>query len=242
MLAGVAASSEQKEEIPTATCQLHGVNPPSKHSTLFAPEYHTRTLSGRNQLRHMARYIEDNPRRLALKRANPDLFRIRQQTMVGGVMCTTLGNMFLAENPMREALHCSRTLSQIEIDNLKEKCLAHAANGTIYISPAIAEGEKQICRALREAGYPLIIVLSEGFPEPDSPHYKYYKPSGAYFEACAEGNLLLIEPDAALFERKDIEAKVYAKTGEIPHETKRYQFVAQNAIADLIAEEENSRE
>ena len=138
---------------------------------------------------------------------------------------------------MREALHCSRTLTQAEIDSLKEECLFHASTGTIYVSPAVSEGEKQICRALREAGYPLIILLSEGFPSPDNPHYKFYKPSGVYFEACAAGKLLLIQPDAALFERKDIEEKVYAKTGirDLPHNTKRYRFVAQNAIAELIA-------
>ena len=250
---GVAPKNEEQEETPTADCQLLGAtppsaptpdcqslgaNPPSNHTTLFAPEYHTRTLSGRNQLTHMARYIDDNPRRLALKRANPDIFRIHQQTDVCGVLCTTLGNMFLAENPMREALHCSRSLTQAEIDSLKEQCLSHAANGTIYISPAVSEGEKQICRAIREAGFPLIIVLSEGFPAPDSPHYKYYKPKGVYFEACAAGKLLLIQPDAALFERKDIEEKVYTKTGirDLPHDAKRYRFVAQNAIADLIAQ------
>lgn len=225
--------------IPQETGQNAGNR--TQKRPIFGKEYHDRILMREGQLKRMAGYIQDNPRRLALKRANPELFRIRQQTPVGGVLCTTMGNMFLAENPMREALHCSRSLTQTEIDSLKEQCLSHAANGTIYISPAISEGEKQICRALREAGYPLIIILSEGFPEPDNPHYKYYKPSGTYFKACAAGHLLLIEPDASLFEQKDIEAKVYAKTGEIPHETKRYRFVAQNAIADLIAEDKNEK-
>jgi len=197
--------------------------------------YHDKILKGKDQLDAMIKYIKDNPRRLWIKRAHPDLFRLHQQTPVGGILCTTLGNMFLAEHPLRESLHCSRTLTQAEIDDLKQSCLAHAANGTVYISPAISEGEKQICRALREAGYPLIIILSEGFPQPDSPHYKYYKPSGVYFEGCAAGQLLLIAPDAALFDRPDIEQQVYAKTGPIPHNTKRYRFVAQNAIADLIA-------
>ncbi|MBR6017540.1 MAG: hypothetical protein IK073_02835 [Paludibacteraceae bacterium] len=197
--------------------------------------YHERLLRCRGQLDAMIHYIKDNPRRLWLKRANPDLFRIHRQTPIAGIPCTTLGNIFLAENPLREALHCSRTLTKAEIDQLKAECLMQAANGTIFISPAVSEGEKQICRTLREAGYPLIIVLSEGFPKPDSPHYKYYKPSGVYFEACSAGRLLLIEPDAALFERKDIETAVYAKTGPIPHETKRYRFVAQNAIAELIS-------
>ena len=216
-LAGVTARSGQQGE------------------TLFAAEYHTRTLSGRGQLNHMARYIEDNPRRAALKRANPDLFRIRQDIRLGRTPCVALGNIFLADYPIREALKCSRKLSQEEIDAKREECLAKAANGTVYISGAVSEGEKQICRALREAGYPLIILLTEGFPEPDSPHYRYFKPKGVYFEACAAGKLLLVEPSQEILEREDIKAKVTSKAGDIPHESQRYRFVAQNAIADLIA-------
>ena len=196
--------------------------------------YHERLLKYRGQLDAMIRYIKDNPRRLWLKRHNPDLFRIHQRTPISGIPCTTLGNMFLYENPFKASLHCSRDLTQTEIDTLKQDCLSLAAHGIIFVSPAVSEGEKQTCRALREAGYPLIILLNEGFPAPDSPHYKYYKPSGVYFEACAAGNLLLIEPSAELFDLPDIETKVFAKTGPIPHTAKRYRFLALNALADKI--------
>ena len=203
---------------------------------IFANEYHDRILSGRNQLAHMKHYIQNNPRRLALKRANPNLFRIRQSLYMGRSLYVGLGNIFLAEIPLREALHCSRSLSQAEIDALRDACLAKAANGTIFISPAVSEGEKQITRALREAGFPLIILLLDGFPEPDSPHYRYFKPSGVYFEACAAGKLLLLQPDKELLNREDIAAKVIAKTGDISHESKRYRFVAMNALADELSD------
>lgn len=205
--------------------------------TLWNEGYHDRILFHDGQLDTMIRYIKDNPRRLWLKRANPDLFRIHQQTPIAGVTCTTLGNMFLYEHPLKAPLQCSRTLTQTEIDTRKNECLAQAANGTVFVSPAVSEGEKQICRALREAGYPLIILLENGFPSPDSPHYRYFKPSGVYFEACAAGKLLLIEPSPALFDRPDIEAAVYAKTGipDLPHDAKRYRFVALNALAADIA-------
>ena len=202
---------------------------------IFGKEYHDRILMHKGQLAHMARYIQDNPRRLAMKRANPDLFRIRQNIRFGRTPCVALGNIFLAEYPQRAVLQCSRRLTQAEIDTKREECLREAANGTVYISGAISEGEKQICRSLREAGYPLIILLTEGFPEPDSPHYKFFKPQGVYFEACAEGKLLLIQPDKEVLERPDIEEVVTAKVGNIPHESQRYRFVAMNAIAEEIA-------
>ena len=200
--------------------------------------YHERLLRGRGQLDAMIRYVKDNPRRLALKRANPDLFRIHQQTILGGVSCTSLGNMFLADYPRRAVLQCSRRMTQAEIDAKREECLKEAANGTVFISGAISEGEKQISRALREAGYPLVILLTEGFPAPDSPHYKYYKPQGVYFEACAAGKLLLVQPDKEALERADIVEAVTAKVGKIPHESQRYRFVAMNVIAEMIVKAE----
>lgn len=204
---------------------------------IFGKEYHDRILMHQGQLAHMARYIQDNPRRLAMKRANPDLFRIRQNIRFGHMSCVAMGNIFLAEYPQREVLQCSRRLTQAEIDAKREECLKEAANGTVYISGAISEGEKQICKALREAGYPLIILLTEGFPEPDSPHYQFFKPQGVYFEACAEGKLLLVQPDKEVLELPDIEEKVTDKVGNIPHESQRYRFVAMNAIAEEIARE-----
>lgn len=197
--------------------------------------YHERILHSHEQLQAMIDYVKDNPRRLAMKRANPELFKIKRKTELGGGMYTTLGNIFLANNPMRVVLQCSRLMTQEEIEAKREDCLLEAANGTVYVSAAISLGEKQICRALREAGYPLIVLLEEGFPKEDNPHYKFYKPSGVYFEACAKEQLLLVEPEEALFEKAEIEAKVYAKTGEIPHNTKRYRFLALNALAEEIA-------
>lgn len=203
---------------------------------LFAPEYHDRVLTHKGQLANMKNYILDNPRRLALKRANPDLFRLHRQTLVGGIACTTLGNIFLADYPQRAVLQCSRSLTPADIAALRDECLAEAANGTIYITAAISEGEKTIARTLREAGFPLIILLENGFPKPDDPHYKYFKPQGVYFEACAAGRLLLVEPSPALLDRPDIAAQVTIKAGDLPHSSKRYRFLALNAVAAELAE------
>lgn len=217
-------------------CRALGVIPPSKGICLFAKEYHDSILKGKNQLKHMIDYIKDNPRRLALKRAHRDLFRIRQNVTIAGIPCTTLGNMFLVQYPQRQVLQCSRRLTDEDIATLKEECLAEAANGMVYVTAAISAGEKQIARGLREAGFPIIILLERGFPAPDSPHYRYYKPQGIYFEACAAGKLLLIEPSAEALERKDIASRVLAKTGDIPHATQRYRFVAMNMIAERMCE------
>ena len=218
----------------TDACSALTGGPVSETMRPFAPEYHDRILKGKNQLSHMVRYIQDNPRRLALKRANKDLFRIRQNQLIGTIRCTVLGNIFLVEHPLRQVLQCSRRLTQKQIDNLKADCLREAADGTVYVTAAISEGEKQIARALREASFPLIILLEKGFPAPDDPHYNYFKPQGVYFEACAAGKLLLIEPHRNLLDREDIAIKTEAKVGHIPHDSQRYRFVAMNILAEDI--------
>ena len=205
---------------------------PSNKVYPFAPEYHDRILTNRGQLAAMKRYIHDNPRRLALKRANKDLFCIHQNIRINNILCTTMGNMFLADYPLKQVIQCSRRLTQEQIDEQKAQCLADAEQGHIFITAAISEGEKQIARALREVGFPLIILLHEGFPTPDSPHYRYFKPQGVYFEACAAGKLLLIEPKAEMLERADIVKRVETKVGNIPHTSQRYRFVAMNTIAE----------
>ena len=232
---GSVLGANSPSSISSLTGPVLGANSPSAKVLPFAPEYHDRILTRKGQLANMKRYIQDNPRRLALKRANKELFKIHQNISLNHLPCTTLGNMFLADYPIKQVIQCSRRLTQEQIDTQKAQCLANAAEGVVYITGAISEGEKQIAQALRENGYPLIVILHEGFPKPEDPHYRYFKPQGVYFEACAAGKLLLIEPDKELLEREDIVALTEAKVGHIPHESQRYRFVAMNMIADEIA-------
>ena len=210
------------------------VSPKSKNLLLFAHEYHDSLLYGRGQLARMKSYIKENPRRLALKRANRDLFRIRQDYAIGHFSCTVLGNIFLAGHPLRQVLQCSRSLTPEQIEERQRECLMQAAGGAVFITAAISQGEKVIARSLREHGFPLIILLEQGFPKPESSHYRYFKPQGVYFEACAAGRLLLVEPHAEALERPEVAQRVIAKTGNIPHNTQRYRFVAMNVIADAM--------
>lgn len=206
----------------------------SSATSLFEAGFHDRVLLHAGQLRSMIDYVHDNPRRAVIKRAHPDLFRLRQAVEIAGFECTTLGNQFLLDDPMKEVLQCSRSLTQEEIDRKKSECLKLAQRGVVFVSAGISEGEKQISRLLIEFGFPLIFLLSEGFPAADSPHAKYYKPQGAYFEACAKGKLLLIEPSPAMYDDRGIETDVFAKAGSIPHTTLRYKFLALNALIRRI--------
>ena len=215
-------------------CEAEKKDTQARRIGLWADGYHDRILFHKGQLDALIHYIKDNPRRLALKRANPELFKIRQHLQIEGMSFTAMGNIFLADYPQKAVIQCSRKLHQAEIDAKKAECLGEAAKGMVFVSAAISEGEKQICRAVREAGHPVVVLLEKGFPKPENPNYKYFKPKGVYFEACAAGKLLLLEPEKELFEQAEIEAEVVVKAGNIPHETLRYRFLALNAIAERI--------
>ena len=219
-------------------CEAEKKDTQARRTGLWADGYHDRILFHKGQLDALIHYIKDNPRRLALKRANPGLFKIRQHLQIAGMSFTAMGNIFLADYPQKAVIQCSRKLHQAEIDAKKAECLGEAAKGMVFVSAAISEGEKQICRAVREAGHPIMVLLEKGFPKPEDPNYKYFKPQGVYFEACAAGKLLLLEPEKELYEQAEIEAEVVAKAGNIPHEALRYRFLALNAIAERICGEE----
>lgn len=127
---------------------------------------------------------------------------------------------------------------------------AAAEEGAVSYSGAISEGEKQIVRAVREAGWPVVVLLNDGFPPAGSEHERFYKPGSVYFEACAAGRLLLLEPTAATLSNEQVVAmieqalceKAEAKHQDympLPHTAKRWQMVANNCIARILAVRES---
>ena len=74
-------------------------------------------------------------------------------------------------------------------DQKCERLLAAAKHGTTLISPCVSDGEREIARRALEARLKLVTLANKGF----SP---LAKPSGRYFDACADGRLLMLAPAA----------------------------------------------
>ena len=208
--------------------------------------YHERILHAPGQLRRMIDYVKDNPRRLWLKSHNPSLFKLHRQTVAAGLSFTSMGNHFLLYWPEGQTVEVSRRATDDQIAERLRSALASAHDGAVTFTAAISKGEQVIARALREQGYPLVVLLNAGFPKVGSPHERYYKPGGVYFEACSKGLLLLLEPteaafsDAAIQEavaetlRRKAEEHHYCYT-PIPLTSQRYRFVALNEMAKRLA-------
>ena len=208
--------------------------------------YHERILHAPGQLRRMIDYVKDNPRRLWLKSRNPNLFRLHRHTEVSGLSFTSMGNHFLLDWPDRQTVEMSRRATGEQVEERLRTAIAAAHDGAVTYTAAISKGEQLIARALREQGYPLVVLLNNGFPKEGSPHERYYKPGGVYFEACSKGLLLLLEPSEQAFLEACIQSAVEetlrhkAETrhlcyAPIPTTAQRYRFVALNEIAKRLS-------
>lgn len=204
-----------------------------------------RVLTHRGQLHAMIEYVKANTDRAWQRRQNPDLFRMHRRTEVCGLLFTSLGNHFLLDWPERQLVEMSRTASEGVIEERLHGVLAAAHNGAVTYTAAISKGERRIARVVREEGFPLVVLLNDGFPKEGSPHERFYKPGGAYFEACSKGRLLLLEPDGSAFVnevvlaatecalRRKAAVKHYGYQ-PVPVTSQRYRFVALNEMGRLV--------
>ena len=138
----------------------------------------------------MIHYVLDNPRRALIKRGNPNLFRVVSGLSIGGRPFSAIGNRWLLDRPMRMQVRCHNNTSEANLRLIalqKAYFLEWGKMGAVVVSPCISPGEKEIARAILAAGLPLIVILENGFPP-------LYKPPGRYFEACADGSLLMLAP------------------------------------------------
>ena len=157
------------------------------HGLLFALGFNDKLLLRKGQLECWLTYLQDNPRRLLMKREHPDLFRVQRGLMVGSQQFSAIGNRFLLDRPVRLQVQCSRRLTDKEIAEKQAWWLSQARQGAVLVSPSISKGEKQVMRAAFDEGLPLIILQENGFTD-------LAKPGGKRMEACLRGQLLLLAP------------------------------------------------
>ena len=211
-----------------------------------APPYY-RVLTHKGQLQAMIDYVYANAERSWQRKQNPDLFRMRRRTEAVGLLFTSMGNHFLLDWPDRQSVEMSRSATDEQVQQKLKSVMAAAQNGAITYTASISKGEQFIARTLREQGFPLVVLLNEGFPDEGSQHERFYKPGGVYFEACSNGKLLLLEPTeqafSSLFIQQAVEEtlrlKARAKHFEytpVATDSLRYRFAALNEMGRRLVE------
>ena len=157
------------------------------HGLLFERGYNDLIAKGYDMLPRMTAYINDNPRRLTVKRAHPDYFRVRFDIEVGGQTYAAIGNRFLLHHPEKVQVQLSRSLTDEQINERVKYYLSRARQGAILVSPAISKGEQAVMRTALDEHLPLIFLTPWGFTQ-------FSKPGHQYFEACREGRFLILAP------------------------------------------------
>ena len=169
-------------------------------------------------------YLDDNIYRLRMKQMHRDLLRRVLHIRINGHDFAALGNIHLLRRAQRvqvqfhhweadvpagflpcdRSWHCQRfynpsaqltdtfTLGEpmvgaTEAEAHTERLLQAGDGGAVFVSPFISETEKALRDAALTMGIPYIRLTREGFRD-------LYTPSRSEFEACCEGNLLLLAP------------------------------------------------
>lgn len=165
--------------------------------SIFERGYNDLILLNDSQLDNWKHYLDDNPRRLAIKRLHPDFFTTLNYIDIAEWHCQIVGNRFLLDIPQKVAVIVHSAYSDKEYAEYKKEWLACGEAGGILVSAAIATREKEVMREAMNRGYRIILVRENGFPP-------LYKPSGESFDACSNGRLLQICPWEYHMERRII--------------------------------------
>lgn len=152
---------------------------------VFADGFNDQILKTTRSLDTLYRYLRDNPRRLAVRRAVPNYFRRIDNLTIGGMKVQAYGNLQLLDNPFKEQVIVHRADDARRREHNRQSWLYNAANGGVLVSPFISPAEKSIRREAESYGSRFILITSEVFGE-------RYKPAGHDFELCESGQLLII--------------------------------------------------
>lgn len=211
---GTVTKSTEARNTEAKAATVPSAFPEVKRPVLFERGYNDRILLHDGQLENWKAYLGDNPRRLLVKRQNPQLFVVLHGMKVAGHDCQLVGNRFLLDIPDKVAVIVHRRYTDAECLRLREEWLACGERGGVLVSAAISPKEKVVLREAMNRGYRIILLRENGFP-------KLYKPTGESFDACSAGLLLQISPWEFHMENKTIT---------------RAQCLELNAMAEMIAD------
>ena len=206
-----------------------------------------RTLSHKGQLKNIIKYTHNNPDNAIMREENPDLYVIRRGIVIKGLTFDTMGKNRLLDFPLRQTVAISRNATEEKIQQMAEQALREAERGAVTYTVAISEGEKHVAREIREHGMPLIVIMPEGFPPEGTAAARYFHPHGVYHKACGEGRLLILSPSEHNYSFESVVKRTEAELKRrcmargitytpIPHNSKRWRFIACNVMLQMITE------
>ena len=161
---------------------------------IFTERPFIRPLSRRGQMQTMMHYVRMNPQRLATKRLMPGFFRVQKGIVIGDRSFDGVGNVALLHAEHYDVVHVRSIWVKAaehgdnqDLRDYMNSRVLKARKGVVMVSPFISQQEKQVMQVLLNEQHPFIVLADNGFRE-------YYKPSDAFFDACAAGRVLILSP------------------------------------------------
>ena len=176
--------TKQEKAAVNVSVYMPTIHPTPALPPLWEKGYHDRPLWGNGQLQHMIDYVHDNPRRLWLRKHSAQLFRLHRGVRIGAQVFMAKGEMALLQRPMH-VVHVRRRFSDAERRAYMNGCIIAARQGKVLVGAFISEHEQQVRAVALAEGYPVIQLTTDVLTE-------CYKPSGTLFDACSNGQLLLL--------------------------------------------------
>ncbi len=183
-----ALSKRQRQEYYSFVCR--------EQRPLFDDNYDDTVCIDQRHHKAMIAYVHDNPRRAILRRSLPQLMQRSLHVQIGNHDYGTFGNLFLLRWARKVQVQCHRLhpVSREPYENTIDYSRQHkqwvdAINegATVIVTPGISRGEQIMKNECLKNGFPIIHIQKE-------PINSYWKPEKLRFEACANGNLLILAP------------------------------------------------
>ena len=211
------------EELCSSTYNGSATSPDATFVPIWAEGYTDTIILKHKHMDIEEAYLDDNIFRLRIKQEHRDLLRTVLHIRINGHDFAALGNINLLRKPWKEQvqyhhweqdvpagyLPCDHSwgcqhfysLAQprntftmgtpiqgpTEAEAHTERLMQAGDGGAVLVSPFISETERAIRNAALTMGIPYIRLTREGFRD-------LYTPSRSEFEACSDGNLLILAP------------------------------------------------
>lgn len=191
MLADMTAAAWMKGEEELCSSDNGGgaKQPVPGFVPIWAEGYTDTIILSKQHMATEVAYLDDNIYRLRMKQMHRDLFRNVLHIRINGRDFAALGNIHLMRRPRKEQVQYHRWEANDPkvLHEHTERLMKAGDEGAVFVSPFISETEKAIRNAALTMGIPYIRLTREGFRD-------LYTPSRSEFEACCEGNLLILAP------------------------------------------------
>lgn len=178
-----------------------------KRRPAFMSGYCERLITTYEEQEAEIKDMREEPRRLSMKRNDPELFGRMNEVRLAGMTLHVYGNIFLLRNPLKDYVKISRKCSAGDLEQLWIRWREIERCGGVLVSPFIGKEEKHVRNeALKCKGK--VIQIVDVIPTPDNLDEKQR-------HICHDGRMLIVAMPWASESRRSLSRETAVKMNEM---------------------------